>query len=92
MLDYDDMSKAMKGNKDSNMNVKFTIEAYYTIQQSIHTFKSQNQPSPSNGMKPVPQPTPQNSKPIVIIARTKHNTPINTIKIQALILRHSHDG
>jgi len=24
------------------MNEKFTVESYYTIQQSIHKFKSQN--------------------------------------------------
>jgi hypothetical protein len=42
VLDYDDMNKAMKGNKYSKMNEKFTIESYCTIQQSIHTFKSQN--------------------------------------------------
>jgi len=31
MLDYDDMNKAMKGNKDSNMNEKLTIESCYKI-------------------------------------------------------------
>jgi len=42
VLDYDDMNNTMKWNKDSNMTEKLTIESYYTIQQSIHTCKSQN--------------------------------------------------